>query len=228
MRPTIEAAYPGRNRRCSSCLRWCRRTPPWRVPSVDSNFKASHAVVPPGSVDQYIGPSNTAYMDGLVKPAGCHRPAYPTERNCRTTRRRHRLCSRPTAKGSVGQMALTFGTDPEAGTVGNCWKRPSAAVEPLLRSMGPAELNAKAGDCATQFRAVMAKYPFNPNATVQATPADVNGLLKPREGALWSVLRFQPAETVAEAGWAICTGLIRQHDDYRGLRRLLQSCRRVF
>jgi len=52
--------------------------------------------------------------------------------------------------------------------------------------MGPAELNAKGKGLCSQFRVVMAKYPFNPNATVQATPADVNGLLKPREGALWA------------------------------------------
>jgi type VI secretion system protein ImpL len=32
----------------------------------------------------------------------------------------------------------------------------------------------------------MAKYPFNPTATIQATLAEVNGLLKPHEGALWS------------------------------------------
>jgi type VI secretion system protein ImpL len=156
------------------------------VPSIDSNFKASQAVVPPGSVDQYIGPSNTAYMNALVSLQVAidqltQQSGVPNDAAASQT-----LQQAVTAKGSVGQMALTFGTDPEAATVRQLLEAPITAVEPLLRSMGPAELNAKGRALCSQFRVVMAKYPFNPNATVQATPADVNGLLKPREGALWS------------------------------------------
>lgn len=156
------------------------------VPSIDSNFKASQAVVPPGSVDQYMGPSNTAYMNGLVSLQVAidqltQQSGTPNDAAASQT-----LQQAVTAKGSVGQMALAFGTDPEAATVRQLLEAPITAVEPLLRSMGPAELNAKGRALCSQFRVVMAKYPFNPNATVQATPADVNGLLKPREGALWS------------------------------------------
>jgi type VI secretion system protein ImpL len=156
------------------------------LPSVDSNFKASQAVVPPGSVDQYIGPSNTAYMNGLVSLQVAidqltQQSGTPNESAASQT-----LQQAATAKGSVGQMALTFGTDQEAATVRQLLEAPIIAVEPLLRSMGPAELNAKGRGLCSQFRVVMAKYPFNPNATVQATPADINGILKPHEGALWS------------------------------------------
>jgi type VI secretion system protein ImpL len=156
------------------------------LPSVDSNFKASQAVVPPGSVDQYIGASNTAYMNGLVSLQVAidqltQQSGTPNESAASQT-----LQQAATAKGSVGQMALTFGTDPEATTVRQLLEAPITAVEPLLRSMGPAELNGKGRGLCSQFRVVMAKYPFNPNATVQATPADINGILKPREGALWS------------------------------------------
>ena len=31
----------------------------------------------------------------------------------------------------------------------------------------------------------VAKYPFNPTATVEATAAEVNGLLRKPDGALW-------------------------------------------
>ena len=156
------------------------------LPAIDSNFKATQAVVPPGSVDQYIGPSNTAYMNGLVSlqvsiDQLTQQSGTPNDAAASQT-----LQQAVTAKGSVGQMALTFGTDPEATTVRQLLEAPITAVEPLLRSMGPAELNAKGKGLCSQFRAVMAKFPFNPNATVQATPADVNGLLKPHEGALWS------------------------------------------
>jgi len=156
------------------------------LPAIDNNFKASQAVVPPGSVDQYIGPSNTAYMNGLVSlqvsiDQLAQQPGVPNEAAAAQT-----LQQAGTSKGSVGQMALTFGTDPEAATVRQLLEAPITAVEPLLRSMGPAELNAKGKGLCSQFRAVMAKYPFNPNATIQATLAEVNGLLKPHEGALWA------------------------------------------
>jgi type VI secretion system protein ImpL len=156
------------------------------VPAVDSSFKASHSLLPPGSVDQYIGPGNTAYMGGLVnlqvsidQIAG--QPGLPNEAAAAQT-----LQQAAAAKGTVGQMALTFGTDPEAGTVRQLLEAPITSVEPLLRSMGPAELNGKGKALCAQFRAVMAKYPFNPNATAQATLPEVNGLFKPREGALWA------------------------------------------
>jgi len=156
------------------------------LPAIDTNFKASQAVVPPGSVDQYIGPSNTAYMNGLVSlqvsiDQLAQQPGVPNDAAAAQT-----LQQAATAKGNVGQMALTFGTDPEATTVRQLLEAPITAVEPLLRSIGPAELNAKGKGLCGQFRAVMAKYPFNPNATIQATLAEVNGLLKPHEGALWA------------------------------------------
>ena len=156
------------------------------LPAVDGNFKASQAVVPPGSVDQYIGASNTAYMNGLVSlqvsiDQLAQQTGVPNDAAAAQT-----LQQAAAAKGNVGQMALAFGTDPEATTVRQLLEAPITAVEPLLRSIGPAELNAKGRGLCSQFRAVMAKYPFNPNATVQATLADVNGLLKPHEGALWA------------------------------------------
>ncbi|MBZ5595569.1 MAG: hypothetical protein LAP39_25295 [Acidobacteriia bacterium] len=156
------------------------------LPAIDSNFKASQAVVPPGSVDQYIGPSNTAYMNGLVSLQVAidqltQQSGVPNENAAAQT-----LQQAATAKGNVGQMALTFGTDPEAAAVRQLLEAPITAIEPLLRSMGPAELNAKGRGLCSQFRAVMAKYPFSPNATIQATLAEVNGLLKPHEGALWA------------------------------------------
>lgn len=156
------------------------------LPAIDSNFRASQAVVPPGSVDQYIGPSNKPYMDGLVTlqvaiDQLAQQPGVPNDAAAAQT-----LQQAAAAKGNVGQMALTFGMDPEATTVRQLLEAPITAVEPLLRSFGPAELNAKGRSLCSQFRAVIAKYPFNPNATIQATLAEVNGLLKPHEGALWA------------------------------------------
>jgi type VI secretion system protein ImpL len=155
-------------------------------PIIANAFKASQSVVQPGSPEQLIGGGNTAYMQALVSLQGsidqlAGQPGVPNDAAAQQS-----LDQARAAKNNVGQMALAFGTDPEAGTVRQLLEAPITHVEPLLRSVGPAELNAKGRGLCTQFRMVMAKYPFNPTATVQATLADLNGLFKPREGALWA------------------------------------------
>ena len=154
--------------------------------NVDNNFKASHAVVPPGSVDQFIVPANNGYMTGLVNLQVSLDQLAGQPGGAMDAAAAQTLQQAATTKGNVGQMALTFGTDPEANTVRQLLEAPITYVEPLLRGVGPAELNGKGKALCAQIRALMAKYPFNPNATVQATLPDVNGIFKPREGALWA------------------------------------------
>ena len=93
------------------------------------------------------------------------------------------------AKVTTRQMAQAFRIDSETHVEAGVQKLledPIVYVEGMLRALGPAELNGKGKSLCGQFRAVLAKYPFNPNATVDATMADVNGLLRKPDGALWS------------------------------------------
>jgi type VI secretion system protein ImpL len=59
-------------------------------------------------------------------------------------------------------------------------------AEGLLRTLGPAELNGKGKALCAPFRALMSKYPFNPGATAEATLAEVNGVFRKPDGALWT------------------------------------------
>ena len=156
------------------------------VPEIDNAFKAAHAVVPAGSSEQYIGPGNNAYMGGLVDLQISIDQIAAQQGAPNDAAAAQSLTLAGAAKGKVGQMALTFGVDPEAGTVRQLLEAPVTYVEPLLRSVGPAELNAKGRALCAQFRPVMSKYPFNANATAMATFAEVNALFKPKEGALWA------------------------------------------
>ncbi len=155
-------------------------------PVIANAFKASQSVVQPGSPEQLIGPGNTSYMQSLVTLQGsvdqiAGQPGVPNDAAAQQT-----LQQAATAKNNVGQMALAFGTDPQAGAVRQLLEAPITYIEPLLRGVGAAELNGGGKSLCAKFRAVMAKYPFSPNATTQATLADVNGLFKPHEGALWT------------------------------------------
>ena len=155
-------------------------------PVIANAFKAAQSVVQPGSPEQLIGPGNTSYMQSLVTLQGsvdqiAGQPGAPNDAAAQQT-----LQQAAAAKNNVGQMALTFGSDLERDAVRQLLEAPITYIEPLLRGVGAAELNGGGKGLCAKFRVVMAKYPFNPNATVQATLADVNSLFKPHEGALWT------------------------------------------
>jgi type VI secretion system protein ImpL len=93
------------------------------------------------------------------------------------------------ARVAARQVAQGFRVDPEAhieAVVQKLMEDPITAAEALLRRAGPAELNAKGKSLCGAVRGLMAKYPFNSNASAQATVADVNGVFHRPDGALWA------------------------------------------
>jgi type VI secretion system protein ImpL len=155
---------------------------------IKNAFDAAQRVVPPACQNQYVGPSNQNYMGSLLSlqalvaqvansPAGINDPAAGQT-----------AAEAQKALLITGQMAQAFQIDREAnlpGTVRTLMEDPITQVERLLRGMGPQELKAKAQGMCNQFRELMAKYPFNPKATVQASIDDVNRFFRPPDGALW-------------------------------------------
>jgi type VI secretion system protein ImpL len=77
---------------------------------------------------------------------------------------------------------------------------PITYVEGLLRSMGPAELNAKGKVVCGQLHAVLSKYPFNPSATPEATVAEVNAVFHKPDGALWTFYDQNLAKLLPKQG----------------------------
>ncbi len=157
------------------------------APEVANVFQPVQAVVPPSSLDRYIAPPNQAYMNALVtlqtsvesvagQPQGNDAAAAQT------------LTNATAAKVAARQVAQTFRIDPDAhveATVQKLMEDPITNVEALLRSLGPAELNGKGKGLCTAYRGVFSKYPFNPTATAQASVAEVNGIFRKPDGALW-------------------------------------------
>jgi type VI secretion system protein ImpL len=47
-------------------------------------------------------------------------------------------------------------------------------------------VNARGASFCAAARPVLAKFPINPSAVVDATPQDVGQLLRPGTGALWT------------------------------------------
>jgi type VI protein secretion system component VasK len=143
-------------------------------------------VVPPGSTDRYIAPTNQNYMNALGQlqvgidgvanlPQMDDAAAVPTQ------------ATAAQAKLTTRQMAQAFRIDAEGlhSNVQKLLEDPIVYAEGLLRSVAPAELNGKGRTLCAQFRPIMAKYPFNPASQIDATMVDVVSLFKPKEGLLW-------------------------------------------
>lgn len=158
-------------------------------PAVLAALQPVHTVVPPASVDRYIAPPNQNYMNALMSLQAsleqvAAAPGPPNEAAAGQT-----LAQASAAKLTTRQMAQAFRIDPEAHletTVQTLLEQPITYAENLLRTLGPAELNGKGKGLCAQFRALMAKYPFNPASQVPASIQEVNALFRKPDGALWT------------------------------------------
>jgi type VI secretion system protein ImpL len=155
---------------------------------IQKAFQSVYHVVPPSNVDRYVAPSNQPYVNALLTlqtsvDQAAQMPT-PDPATASTT-----LANATSAKISVKQVAQGFNIDQEThleATLQKLLEDPITNAEALLRALGPAELNGKGKGLCAQFSAVTSKYPFNPAATPEASIAEVNSLLKPGEGALWT------------------------------------------
>lgn len=176
-----------------------------KIPGADriqKAFQPVHAVVPPGQADRYIAPSNQPYHSALGMLQGSidsvsNLPQVDPGMATGV------LNNATTAKGTVRQIAQSFNIDQEAHleqTVQRLLEEPITGVEALLRSLGPRELNSKGAGFCGQISGVLNKFPFNPASPADATLAEVNSVLKPGEGALWTFYEANLKAALARQG----------------------------
>jgi len=103
------------------------------VPDVDNMFRASQVLVPPPG-DALAGAANQPYMSGLVGLQNAIDPFTsqpPNDAAIAQITPQQQL-----AKGKVGEMAVYFGNDSEAGTVRKLLEAPITNIDALLRASG--------------------------------------------------------------------------------------------
>jgi type VI secretion system protein ImpL len=157
-------------------------------PAVMAAFQPVQAVVPPSAADRYIAPPNQTYMAGLGTlntslEQIAAQPGQPADAVAGQV-----LANALSAKSASRQLAQTFRPDPDGkvdGVTQKLLEDPITYVEGLLRTLGPAELNGKGKALCGQLRPILAKYPFTPGASQQATLAEVNSILRKPDGAIW-------------------------------------------
>jgi type VI secretion system protein ImpL len=144
-------------------------------------FQPVQSVVSPNCQEQYIGPSNQPYVAGLSGLQGCLDKANGTPGD-NTAAKAQCANDASNAQQAVRQIAQGFKIDQENHldqTVQNLLLAPITGISPLLKP-GPV---SGASLCA-QMGPLESKYPFSPQATLEATPQEMGDIFAPGSGVL--------------------------------------------
>ena len=152
-------------------------------------FQPVHAVVPPGSTDKLVSEGNAPYMGALAQLQSAIDQAANAPPGSGEAVAQAAAAQASNAKLAVKQMAQGFRLDAVGrveATVERLLTAPITYVEPMLRGVGAAEVNAAGADFCATVRPLLARFPFTPGASAQAPVADVHAMFRPETGTLWT------------------------------------------
>ncbi len=164
------------------------------------------AVTPPADSGKYIGPANQEYMGALAAlqaALGGVAASPPGGADAQVAQAMTSVTAAKLASQKITQQFAATADGTVRAAVTRLLTDPVSRVEPYLRNYGATELNAKGASFCSRYRSVLAKYPFDPGASAEATPEEVAALFKPVTGGLWSFYD----ETVQNV-------LVRQGNEY--------------
>jgi type VI secretion system protein ImpL len=153
---------------------------------VAAKFQPPPMVTPAGCQERLAGPSNAAYLEGLIRMQAVLQQLAADVRN--EGLKAEAISAATGAQVAVRQLATTFPIDKEGQVdtrTQGLLEDPIKYVNTLIAGAGKDAVNGGARALCGQLRALLAKYPFQSRATVQATLAEFDGIFKPGEGALW-------------------------------------------
>jgi len=167
--------------------------------AVKEAFQPVARVMPPESGDVLIVKENRDYVTSLQSlqssleqvpnNPGSGDPAVSTARNMATN-----------ATGVTRSIALDFRPDREGkmdSAVSAFLQAPILYVDPFLRNVDVAVLNRGGAAFCGPYKALMAKYPFNPTSNTEASLAEFNDMFAPGTGKMWQFLQ-DPLSKVLE------------------------------
>jgi type VI secretion system protein ImpL len=177
--------------------------------AVSDLFQPPQQVAPAGCHDHLAAPGNAAYMDGLNKLLSALQALITNPSN--DTFKSDALTSALSADGQVRQLARNFPVDKD-GAVDSATQTlledPIKHVQAILIGAPAEEANRAGKAFCGEFGALMAKYPFQPASTKDATTQEVGQIFRPMDGTLWKLqqdalqkyLVRQGSEFVAKPG----------------------------
>ena len=159
-------------------------------PEIAGVFQPVQAVTPPADTTKLIGQGNQQYMTALGAFQVALAQAAATSGQAGAGAAGQALGSAATAKSAAVQIAASFTIDQQGqvhSTVQKLMEDPISYAEALLTRFGSDQVNARARNFCAMARPVLAKFPFNPNSTTQASIPEVSAILRPGAGALWTM-----------------------------------------
>lgn len=175
---------------------------------IAKEFQPAQVVVTPDSVDKFVGPGNTSYVNGLLGLQAAvaqvaQNPAAAADPNAVAPI----LAASTAGHTAASQTAQAFNLDPQAHvdqTVLALLQAPINSVDEVVRGRGPAQANAAGASFCAAFSPLMAQFPFSPSATIEASPSEVAAVLQPGSGSLWQLYdsTLKTLLTRSGSGWA--------------------------
>jgi type VI secretion system protein ImpL len=168
-------------------------------PKLAAAFQPVQTVVPPPAT-QFTSPANQGYLQALLQLSSSIDAASQGGNDAAA---QQTLNDARQAKQVAAQVGRAFAPDLEAHIdqqVQKLLEDPITNVEGLLRKLGPDELNAQGARLCAQIHPALAKYPFSPKGSSEATIADLVAVFKPKEGALWQFVEGPLAKAVSKQG----------------------------
>lgn len=158
-------------------------------PAIATAFQAVQTIVPPDTKDKLIVEPNQPYVNALAalqasldQVAGQRGPASEAAAG----QAQSNAIGARTAAHQI-TAGFTLAADPQVNaSVQRLLDAPVAMIEPLIRNIGALEINSRARLFCAALRPMLAKFPFDPAATQEATLGEVTSMLRPGTGTLWA------------------------------------------
>jgi type VI protein secretion system component VasK len=173
------------------------------IPAVKDAFQPSTAVVPPGPPDKYRLPSNEGYVAALsgLEAALSTLAKSPSTTDPNSTK--PVLDAAGEAHRAVSKLAGGFRVDPDGGverSVQQLLEQPITYAEAIAGRASTEQINAAGGRFCAQFTQLSGKFPFNSAAAQEVSIAQLNQILAPNTGALWTFYSSTLAPLVVKQG----------------------------
>lgn len=157
-------------------------------PQIKTVFQSAQSLVDPNTPDRHIGPGNQAYMTALLNLSSAIAQVPPTAGSDPTAYAPITTAA-STADVAARQTAQAFTIDSQFHTdktVLDLMLAPVQCAAKLPPSPG-AQANGGGAKICGAVNSLLGKFPFNPNATAQASLDEVNQVFAPDTGIVWTI-----------------------------------------
>jgi type VI secretion system protein ImpL len=172
-------------------------------PQIKKVFQPAQTLVDPNATDRLFGDGNKAYMTALSTLGGAIDLATATTPQITDPVAWAPIATQViAANGAVQQTQQAFNVDAEGHvekTVSDLLKQPIDCVDRYKPSPGAAA-NGSGAEICKNMTPVLGKYPFAMNANVPAGAAEVDGVLAPDGGVLWSQVNGNLKTDIVQSG----------------------------